>query len=110
VLGETAQHKLNVTALWRTRANFDFSMDLHVVSGVTWFEKSFDLTQTAGVLFTPYSIPAYTLLNGRVGYRWVKDKLETGVAFYNLLGDNHREHPFGNEIGRRVLFTASGSF
>ncbi len=110
VLGETAQHKVNVTALWRTRANFDFGMDVHHVSGVTWFEKSFDTSRAAGVLFTPYSIPAYTLLNGRVGYRWIKDKLETGVAFYNLLGDNHREHPFGTEIGRRVLFSASGSF
>ncbi len=110
VLGETAQHKVNLTALWRTRSNFDFGMDLHWVSGVTWFEKSFDPAQTAGVLFIPYSIPAYALLNGRVGYRWVKDRLETGVAFYNLLGDNHREHPFGNQIGRRVLFTASGSF
>jgi hypothetical protein len=32
------------------------------------------------------------------------------VAFYNLLGDEQREHPFGNQIGRRVLFTASGAF
>ena len=110
VLGATAQHKLNVTALWRTRSNFDFGMDVHYVSDVTWFEKSFDPSQTAGVVFTPYAIPAYTLLNARVGYRWIKDKLDTGVAFYNLLGDDHREHPFGNQIGRRVLFTATGSF
>ena len=109
-LGNTAQHKLNVTALWRTRQNFDLGMDLHYVSGVTWFEKSFDITREGGVLFTPYNLPSYTLLNGRVGYRWIKDKLETGVAFYNLLGDDHREHPFGNQIGRRVLFTAAGSF
>ena len=33
-LGNTAQHKLNVTALWRTRQNFDLGMDLHYVSGV----------------------------------------------------------------------------
>ena len=62
------------------------------------------------MVFTPYAVPAYTLVNGRVGYRLIKDKLETGVAFYNLLGDGHREHPFGNGIGRRVLFTASGCF
>jgi len=109
-LGNTAQHKISVTGLWRTRANFDLGMDVHFVSGVTWFEKSFDVTREGGVLFTPYALPAYTLINGRVGYRWIKDKLETGVAVYNLLGDNHREHPFGNEIGRRVLVTAPGSF
>ena len=119
-IANTAAHKINVTALWRTKANFDLGVDAHFVSGVTWFEKSFDLTQPGGVLFTPYAVPAYTLLNARIGYRWIKDKLETGLAVYNLLGDSdcsdpnhtscHREHPFGNEIGRRILFTASGSF
>jgi iron complex outermembrane receptor protein len=109
-LGNTAQHKINLTALWRTRSGFDIATDVHFVSGVTWFEKSFDITREGGVLFTPYALPAYTLINGRVGYRWIKDRLETGVAVYNLLGDDHREHPFGNQIGRRVLVTASGSF
>ena len=109
-LGNTAQHKVNLTALWRTRSNFDLGLDLHYVSGVTWFEKSFDITREAGVIFTPYALPAYTLVNGRVGYRWLKDKLETGLAVYNLFGEEHREHPFGNIIGRRILFTASGSF
>lgn len=109
-LANTAQHKINLTAMWRTKANFDLGLDVHFVSAVTWFEKSFDITREGGVVFTPYAVPAYTLVNGRVGYRWIKDKLETAVSFYNLLGDGHREHPFGNEIGRRVLFTASGSF
>ncbi|MGZ6142903.1 MAG: TonB-dependent receptor domain-containing protein [Myxococcales bacterium] len=109
-VGNTAQHKLNVTALWRTKSNFDLGMDLHFVSSVAWTEGSFDISRPGGVLYTAFPIPAYTLVNGRVGYRWIKDKLETGVAVYNLLGDDHREHPFGNQIGRRVLFTASGSF
>src|SRR5438477_11416726 len=109
-LGNTAQHKVNFTALWRTRQNFDIGLDLHFVSGVTWFEKSFDITREGGVLFTPYALPAYTLINGRVGYRLVKDRLETGLAVYNLLGDDHREHPFGNAIGRRLLVTVTGSF
>jgi iron complex outermembrane receptor protein len=109
-LANTAQHKVNLTAMWRTKANFDLGLDVHFVSAVTWFERSFDITQQGGVVFTPYAVPAYTLVNGRVGYRFIKDKLEAGVSFYNLLGDGHREHPFGNEIGRRVLFTASGSF
>jgi iron complex outermembrane recepter protein len=109
-LGNTAEHKLNATALWRTHANIDLALDAHYVSGVAWFEKSFDVNREGGVVFTPYGLPAYTMLNGRVGYRFLDDKLETSVAFYNLLGDQHREHPFGNEIGRRILFTAAGSF
>ena len=110
VLNNTAQHKLNVTALWRTKSNFDLSTDIHYVSEVTWNEKSFDSSASGGVLFTPYTLPAYTLINGRVAYRFIKDKLEGGVAIYNLLGDEHREHPFGNQIGRRILGTISGSF
>ena len=108
-LGNTAEHKLNATALWRTHANIDLALDAHYVSGVAWFEKSFDVNREGGVVFTPYALPAYTMLNGRVGYRFLDDKLETSVAFYNLLGDQHREHPFGNEIGRRILFTAAGA-
>ena len=109
-IANTAEHKLNLMATWRTRANFDLAIDAHYVSPVTWYEKSFDTSSAGGVALTPYPLGAYTLLNGRVGYRWIKDKLDTGVAVSNILGDDHREHPFGTPIGRRVLFTASGSF
>lgn len=109
-VGNTAQHKINFSALWRTKANFDLGLDAHFVSSVSWTEGSFDITRPGGVLYTQYPLSAYTLINGRVGYRWIKDKLETGVAVYNLLDDGHREHPFGNQIGRRILFTAAGSF
>jgi outer membrane receptor for ferrienterochelin and colicin len=109
-ISNTAQHKLNVTATWRTRAKVDLGVDAHYVSTVTWFEKSIDAAAPAGVVLAPYALPAYTLLNARIGYRLIRDKLEAGVALYNLLGDGHREHPFGSPIGRRILFTAAGSF
>src|SRR6267142_938332 len=109
-LGNTAQHKVYASAQWRTKANFDLGIDVHYVSAVTWVEKSFDVGSPGGVLYTPYGVPSYTMLNGRVGYWWMRNRFETAVAFYNLLGDDHREHPFGNQIGRRVLFTASASF
>jgi iron complex outermembrane receptor protein len=111
-LANTAQHKANVVALWRTKVNFDIGIDAHYVSTVTWWDKSFSKDSNGNVLvnFQPYALGAYTMINGRIGYRWIKDKLETGLAFYNLLGDEHREHPFGNQIGRRILVTASGAF
>jgi len=109
-VANTAQHKLNVVASWRTRANFDLGVDVHYVSTVTWFEKSFDPSAPAGVVLAPYALPAYTLINARIGYRFIRDRLEGGVAVYNLLGDDHREHPFGSPIGRRVLVTAAASF
>ena len=109
-VANTAQHKLNVVASWRTRANFDLGVDVHYVSTVTWFEKSFDPSAPAGVVLAPYALPAYTLINARIGYRFIRDRLEGCVAVYNLLGDDHREHPFGSPIGRRVLVTAAASF
>jgi outer membrane receptor protein involved in Fe transport len=109
-VANTAQHKLNVVATWRTRANFDLGVDAHYVSSVTWFEKSFDPSAPAGVVLAPYALPAYTLINARVGYRFIRDRLEGGVSVYNLLGDDHREHPFGSPIGRRILITAAASF
>jgi iron complex outermembrane receptor protein len=109
-VSNTAQHKLNLMATWRTRANFDLGVDAHYVSTVTWFEKSFDPGAPAGVVLAPYALPAYTLINVRIGYRFIRDRLEGGVAVYNLLGDDHREHPFGSPIGRRILVTAAASF
>jgi len=109
-VGNVAQHKINLTGLWRTRVNIDLGMDVHFVSALTWTEGSFDITRPGGVLYTTYPLSAYTLINGRVGYRFLQDKLEAGLAAYNLLDDGHREHPFGNMIGRRILVTAAGSF
>ena len=106
----TAQHKLNVSASWRTKVGLDLAMDLHAVSGVSWVEKQFNPAASTGVDLNPFAIPSYTLINARVGYRLLRDRLDLGVSVYNLLGDEHREHPFGNQIGRRVMFTASGAF
>jgi iron complex outermembrane receptor protein len=110
VLANTPQHKVNVMASYRSRAGLDLAADAHFVSAVTWYEKSFNSSSAAGIDFIGYPLDAYTLVNGRVGYRLLHDKLDLGVAVYNLLGIEHREHPFGNVIGRRVLFTASGAF
>ncbi len=113
LLSNTATHKLNALLLWRTRSSFDISFDAHYVSPVTWVENVFDPfnpNAVGGVLFTPYALPAYTLVNGRIGYRVIPNKLDLGVAVYNLLDDEHREHPYGNQIGRRFTVTASGAF
>jgi iron complex outermembrane receptor protein len=113
LLGNTAQHKVNALLLWRTKANIDLSVDAHWVSGVTWVENIFDPfnpNAVGGTLFQRYDLDAYALINGRVGYQIVKNKLDVGLAVYNLFGDRHREHPYGNQIGRRVTVTASGAF
>ena len=50
-----------------------------------------------------YHLPAYTLLNGRIGYRFLKNQAELSVMAFNILGNEHREHPMGQIVGRRVM-------
>jgi hypothetical protein len=44
------------------------------------------------------------VLNARVGYEVVKDKLMVALVGSNL-GASHAQHPFGNRIERRVFAT-----
>lgn len=110
VTENSAQHKLNLSASWRTKIGLDLSGELHSVSGVTWMEKQFNPASATGVDINPFALPAYTLVNARLGYRLFRDRLDLAASVYNLLGEEHREHPFGNLIGRRVMFTATGAF
>lgn len=48
-------------------------------------------------------VEAYTLLNLSMGYRPGQRNVEIGFSVFNLLNDLHREHPLGDEIGRRAL-------
>ena len=61
----------------------------------------------AGFEQSGFRIPAYTLVNARVGYRLVEDLLEVAVSGTNLLNDVHRQHPFSAQrLTRRVFATA----
>ena len=110
VIGNTAEHKLNLSAIWHSRYGIDLATDIHFVSSVNWVEAQFDPSAPGGNVFNSYPLSAYTLINARASYHVVKDKLEVGLAVYNLLDDDHREHPFGNQFGRRVTALANGSF
>ena len=51
------------------------------------------------------------MLNGRIGYRFLNDRLELSVSGTNLTdwGSNrHREHPFGNRLEARVIGMVTG--
>ena len=65
------------------------------------------------VIFVELDLPAYYMLNARLGYRMLDDKLELGVSGTNLTdfgGLRHREHPFGNQLEARILGTVTGRF
>jgi len=52
----------------------------------------------------------YILTNARIGYDFEKPNLGCAVSVFNLFDVRHREHPLGEEIGQRILFTLSYNF
>lgn len=87
---------------WRSPANFDFSVDGAYTSATTWIEREPAAADPTRIENMANPLAAYTVLNARVGYRALSDRLELAVSGSHLL-DPHREHPFGNQIERRVF-------
>ena len=97
----TPQHKLNVGAQVRTRFGLVLELTGHYVSSQVWREQDFDVSR--GVVYGTYPLDAYFLLNGRVGFRTLRDRLEFAVTGTNLTDNHARQHPFGAPLGARVL-------
>ena len=98
----TSAHKINAGVQLRTKVGIDAEVDVHYVSPEDWAEQASDV-QKQEVVYVSTHLDAYTLVNGRLGYRFLHNQAEiSGVAF-NLLDDRHREHPFGQLIDRRLM-------
>ncbi|WP_437586499.1 TonB-dependent receptor domain-containing protein [Sorangium sp. So ce1000] len=99
----TSQHKVNAGVQLRTPIGVDGEITFHYQSSQLWTEQ----VPTGTVIATrQYPLPAYTLLNARVGYRFL-DRAELSATVFNALdglGDKALQmHPFGNRIGRRFM-------
>jgi len=98
----TSAGKLNTGVQLRTKIGISGSIDFHYVSPQNWAEQVTNIAAQR-IQYETFHLPAYTLLNARIGYAFLKNRAElSGVAF-NLLDDQHREHPFGNQIGQRFM-------
>jgi iron complex outermembrane receptor protein len=98
----TSTSKLNGGVQLRTKSGIDAEIDIHYVSPQTWAEQITDV-QRQQIVYQPFDLPSYALLNARLGYRFLRNHAEiSGVAF-NLLDNKHREHPFGQIIGRQLM-------
>ncbi len=66
---------------------------------------------TTGITTPGDRVGSYNLLNLRAGYRFWQQKAAAGymrdaevaVSVFNALNDEHKEHPLGDLIGRRVM-------
>jgi iron complex outermembrane receptor protein len=105
---QTSVHKVNAGLQYRARFGLDTSVDVHWFSKQLWVEQVTDLQR--GVVFASFDQPAFVLVNGRLGYRLLSDRLEVGVVGTNLAFQHKRQHPFGQPLDTRVLGTAKLRF
>ncbi len=105
----TSAHKVNAGVQVRTPIGVGGSIDFHYVSPQDWAEQVIDV-QHQRFAFQSFHLDAYTLLNARVGYRFLRDQAELSAVAFNLLDDKHREHPFGQVIDRRLMGFLSCKF
>jgi iron complex outermembrane receptor protein len=99
---QAPQLKLFGGVTYRTRQQLEFGVDATFTSGTVWIEREPSSADPTRIDFLSYGLPAYTVLNARVGYEILRDKLTVAIVGSNLAG-NHAQHPFGNRIERRVF-------
>lgn len=99
----TSQHKINAGVQLRTKVGFDGSVDFHYISQQVWAEQVTNFVQQQ-IERQRFELSDYTLLNARLGYRFLSDRADVSVMGFNIIGLEHREHPFGQLLGRRVMF------
>lgn len=104
-------HSGNVGATWRAPFGLDANVDVHIVSAISVPERGFD--GEGNVIVQPCEAGTYGMLNARVGWRLLKDRLELAVTGRNLTAwkdGGHREHCLGTPVGPRVLGSATYRF
>ncbi len=94
------KHKLTAGIRGGMGNGYHASLMAHYVEGTSWEAMGADIG----------NVDSYTLVNVRIARDFLNDKVEVAVTGYNLLNDKHREHPWGEEIGRRFYLTICYSF
>lgn len=97
----TALHKVNLGVQYRSPIGLDISVDLSWVGSQRWAEQVDD--PEVGFRYALFEQDAYTLLNARLGWRFLEDQLEIAVSGTNLLFQEFRSHPLGQRRDTRVL-------
>jgi outer membrane receptor protein involved in Fe transport len=100
----TSAHKVNVGVQVRTRLGLNGEVTFHYQSAQSWNEQVATLN---GIVYQTFPLPAYNLVNARLGFRFYKDRAEIAGTVFNALsgvfGDAPQMHPFGNRVGRRFM-------
>ena len=100
-------HMVNAGVQYRAPFGVDIAFDVHFNSKVIWPEL---VTTGDGIVYQPFASPAYYMVNGRVGYRFWNDRLEVGLAGYNITNNRFRQHPLSSVTPTRVMATFGARF
>lgn len=98
----TSQHKINAGVQLRTQPGIDGSVDFHYVASQVWAEQVTNFVRQQ-IEAQPFTLSEYSLVNARVGYRFLGNQADVSVVGFNLIGVQHRQHPFGQLLDRRVM-------
>ncbi|WNG60840.1 TonB-dependent receptor [Archangium gephyra] len=99
---QAPQFKLFGSITYRTRQALELGVDVAWTSATTWVEREPSSKDPTLIEPLANALPAYAVINARVGYTPVKDRVSVALVGSNL-GPRHAQHPFGNRIERRVL-------
>jgi outer membrane receptor protein involved in Fe transport len=98
----TSAHKVNVGVQLRTKFGLNGEVVVDYASPQNWAEQVSDSVKQQ-IDYQSFHLDAYAIVNARLGYRFQQNHAEVSVTAFNLLDDRHREHPFGQIVGRRVM-------
>jgi outer membrane receptor for ferrienterochelin and colicin len=96
----TSMHKVNLGTQLRTKFGIDGSIDFHAVTKQSWAERTVSGTSVATNVFP---LGGWQIVNAKLGYHFAKNHAEISAVGFNLLDMRHREHPFGQLVGRRMM-------
>ncbi|MFI5298971.1 MAG: TonB-dependent receptor domain-containing protein, partial [Polyangiales bacterium] len=105
----TSHHKVTAGAQVRTKIGFDGSIDVSYVSSQLWAEQLTDFT-TRQVVYGQFPLKAQITGNFRLGYKFKAEPVELSLVSTNFTNTTVRDHPFGQLIGRRVMFMTTYRF
>ncbi len=102
----TSKHKVNVGVQVRSSSGLNGEVSFYYQSAQVWTEQ---VPTAAGIDTRVFPLDSYTLVNGRLGYRFSQNRAEVSGTVFNALAGVVGEdggpqmHPFGNKIGRRFM-------
>jgi iron complex outermembrane receptor protein len=105
----TSAQKFHVGGQVRTKRGFDFEVAFHYYSPQDWAEQIVNL-QKQRIEYNSFHLDQYYTMNATASYRFLQNRGNVSLVVFNALNNEHREHPFGQLVQRKILAFFGYSF